>query len=260
MVSTNVLCDATGFARSDFGSANVVQQRGLAVVHVAHDGHHRRTWQQLGVLIRHFVVSKGFWIVQCSHHRFVTHFFHHDHGGILVQGLVHGGHLAQLHQVLDDLRGLDGHLVGQLGHGDGLGHMDFQHAHFGWCLLALTIITVTVITASATWACAPVVTANTATGVTTRGNRLFLGRITRPTGRQFGRLDFFVCARSGGCCSLGCSCTCSGCGRACRFVQSAFDSCFGFHFGLIFFGHQHLFRGVHHGPYGFGFGQCLAPT
>jgi hypothetical protein len=37
----------------------------------------------------------------------VAHFFHHDHRGVLVQRLVDGDHLAQLHQLLDDLGGLD---------------------------------------------------------------------------------------------------------------------------------------------------------
>ena len=103
VVSTNVLGDATGFARSHFGSADVVKQRSFTVVNVAHDGHHRGTRQRLGVLIQHFVVGEGFWIVQRSDHRFVAHFFHHNHGGVLVQRLVHRGHLAELHQVLDDL-------------------------------------------------------------------------------------------------------------------------------------------------------------
>jgi hypothetical protein len=61
----------------------------------------------------------------------VAHFFHHDHGGFLVQHLVDGDHLAQLHQLLDDLGCLDGHLVRQFGHGDGFGHVHFMHDGFG---------------------------------------------------------------------------------------------------------------------------------
>jgi hypothetical protein len=188
----------------------------------------------------HFVVGEGFWIVQRRHHRFVAHFFHHDHGGVLVQRLVHGGHLAELHQLLDDLRGLDRHLVRQLGDGDGLRHVDFEHTHFNRRLLAVAIVTIAFVATATTGSGTPIVATHTTTGVTTSGNGFFLGRIARPARRQFGRLDFLVGAGSGRGCSLRCSCTCSRCGRTCRFVQSAFDRRFGFHFRLIFFGDQHL--------------------
>ena len=47
VVGADVLRDAAGLARGHLG-ADVVQQRGLAVVDVAHDGDHRRTRQRLG--------------------------------------------------------------------------------------------------------------------------------------------------------------------------------------------------------------------
>jgi hypothetical protein len=83
--------------------------------------------------MRHLLVGEGFRIVQRRHDRLVAHFLDHDHGRVLVQRLVDGDHLAQLHQVLDDLGGLDRHLVGQFGHSDGLGHVHFQHAGFDRC-------------------------------------------------------------------------------------------------------------------------------
>ena len=42
LVGTDVLGDAAGFARHDVGVADLVEQRGLAVVDVAHDGDDRR--------------------------------------------------------------------------------------------------------------------------------------------------------------------------------------------------------------------------
>jgi hypothetical protein len=42
-VRTNVLGDSAGFALGDVRRPNGVEQAGLAVVHVAHDGDHRRT-------------------------------------------------------------------------------------------------------------------------------------------------------------------------------------------------------------------------
>ena len=43
LVGADVLGDAAGLARDDVGLADGVEQRGLAVVDVAHDGDHRRT-------------------------------------------------------------------------------------------------------------------------------------------------------------------------------------------------------------------------
>ncbi len=43
LVGADVLRDAAGFARNHVGVADGVEQRGLAVVDVAHDGHDRRT-------------------------------------------------------------------------------------------------------------------------------------------------------------------------------------------------------------------------
>jgi len=41
LVGADVLCDAAGLAGDDIGVADGVEQRGLAVVDMAHDGHDR---------------------------------------------------------------------------------------------------------------------------------------------------------------------------------------------------------------------------
>jgi hypothetical protein len=53
LVGADMLGDAAGLAGGDVGCAQRVEQRGLAVVDVAHDGDHRRTRQQVvvGVLV-----------------------------------------------------------------------------------------------------------------------------------------------------------------------------------------------------------------
>ena len=51
MVGTDMLGDAAGFAAGDVGLADGVQQRGLAVVDVAHDGDDRRTGLEIFGLI-----------------------------------------------------------------------------------------------------------------------------------------------------------------------------------------------------------------
>ena len=201
VVGANVLRDTTSFARRHLGAADVVQQRGLAVVHVAHDGDHGRTRQHLGVLHCRFLVGKGFRIVQRRHHRLVAQFFDHDHGRVLVQGLVDGGHLAQLHELLDDLGGLDRHLVGQFGHSDRLRHVNFQRANLHRRRLGVEIAPVALIATAATRTAAPVVAGppDASAGVAAGRNGLSLRRIAGPTGRQLGRLDLLVarCSTSG---------------------------------------------------------------
>ena len=73
------------------------------MVNVTHDRHHRGTGHERRVALRHFVVCERFRIVQSSNDRFVTQFFHQNHGSVLVQGLIDRDHLAQLHQLLDNL-------------------------------------------------------------------------------------------------------------------------------------------------------------
>ncbi len=51
VVRADVLGDAAGFARGDLGATDVVQQRSLAVIDVAHDGDHRRTRALLALLV-----------------------------------------------------------------------------------------------------------------------------------------------------------------------------------------------------------------
>ena len=203
-----------------------------------------------------FFFGKGFWIVQCSHHRFVAQLFHQNHGGVLVQRLVDGGHLAELHQLLDDFRGFDRHLVGQLAHGDGFRHVHFQHACFDRCLWCAVVITVAV--TAAFGASTPAVAAHATTRVTAGFNGFLFGLFVSPAGRQLGAFDFLVarcgCARRSGCTR---ACTSAGCTG--RLVQSAFDG-FGIWRWLRLLSHHLLLWRAHHQANGFGFSQSFATT
>ena len=189
MVGTDVLGDAAGFARRNLGAADVVQQRGLAVVHVAHDGDHGGARLLGSFLLGHFLGREGFGIVQRSDLGGVAHFLDHDHGRVLVQGLVDGDHLAHLHQHLDQLGCLDRHLVRQLGHGDGLGHVHFDGTEFRCRALVLSVIAV-IATTAATRAAAPVGTAAHATGAVATGLDFLLLAIAGPARGELGGLDF----------------------------------------------------------------------
>ena len=191
VVSADVLRDAAGFARGDLGAADVVQQRGLAVVDVAHDGHDRRARQLLGFRHGGRFVQEGFRIVQLGGDGDVAQFLDHDHGRFLVQHLVDGDHLAQLHQVLDDFRGLDGHLVRQVGHADGLGHVDFTRDEFLRRRLVAAIVLL-VATATAAGLAAALAAGAPAVAAGRRRRlvgRLLAGGVVGPGRGDFGRLD-----------------------------------------------------------------------
>ncbi len=112
--------------------ADVVEQRGLAVVDVAHDGDHRRARHRLVLRVGFgLFLEEGIGIVELGGHRRVAHLLDDDHRGLLVELLVDGDHLAQLHQLLDDLGGLHRHLVRQVGDADRLRNVHFLGLEFG---------------------------------------------------------------------------------------------------------------------------------
>jgi len=116
-----VLRDAARLAGGDLGAPDEVEQRGLAVVDVAHDGHDRRTRQFLGLGLALQVLFQFIGLEQdCS----VSHFGDHELRGLLVDGLVDGRHYAEVHQGLDDVRCLDRHLLRDFADGDRLADGD----------------------------------------------------------------------------------------------------------------------------------------
>ena len=254
VVSPDVLGDAAGFARRHLGTADVIEQGGLAVVDVTHHGHHRRTRHQFGMGRRHFLFGEGFRIVQRSRHRCVAQLLNHDHRGVLVERLVDGHHLAQLHELFDDLGRLDRHLVRQFGHGDGFGHVHLDD--LGFDRRAETGFAIVPTTALAAFGASTPIAAATAstTGVTARLQLFLLVVFVLPGGRQGLGLDFFLARTRRSCRGFG--------RRPGRLVQGAFDARLGFsRLGLFrLLGHQHFFRGRHHGADGLGFGQGFAAT
>ena len=117
LVGTDVLGDAAGLAGGDFGLADRVEQRGLAVVDVAHDRDHRRTVDQrlfVVVELRHVGLLFGgrddldlaVVLVGDRHHRVVG------------EGLGQGRHLPHHHQLLDQLGRTQAEQFGEVAHGD----------------------------------------------------------------------------------------------------------------------------------------------
>ena len=124
VVSADVLGDAASFAAGDVGLADGVKQRGFAVVHVAHDGHHGRArlegFGSVHVLGGQVVVFR-----EAHLFHFIAKFGSDQGGRVKVQGLVDGGHDAKAKENLDDLVGFETHLVGHVGHTDGFRDADF---------------------------------------------------------------------------------------------------------------------------------------
>jgi hypothetical protein len=114
VVGADMLGYAAGFTGGHARLANVVEQRGLAVIDVTHDGDHGRT----GHLVFAFLFGAGLQL-----------FF--EIGGIVVQNLVDGRHGAHLHQGLDYVAGLDRHALGQIGYRYGFGNLDVANYRSG---------------------------------------------------------------------------------------------------------------------------------
>jgi len=159
------------------------------VVDVAHDGDHRRPR-----LLHHLGGGGGLGfgqqrlgVVQLGGDRAMTQLGDYDHRRVLVQHLVDGHHLAQLHQDLDDLGCLQRHLVREVGHRDRLRHRHVAH-HRGGGLrrrCAATLATVLTLAVSARAAAPAAGTAGIAAGL----QRALLGRVFRPAGGELARLD-----------------------------------------------------------------------
>ena len=126
LVGADVLGDAAGFACRHFGRANGVEQRSLAVVDVAHDGHHRRTLRQRRRIVgdvEEALLDVGFSDALDG----VAQFLGQELGGIGIDHIVDLCHVTLLHQELDHIDRALGHAVGELLDGDGFRNGDVAH-------------------------------------------------------------------------------------------------------------------------------------
>ena len=129
LIGADVLGDAAGFAFRHLGGADGVEQRGLAVVDMAHDGDHRRARLDLRRIVGG--IEQAFFDVGFRHaaHR-MAHFLGDELGGVGVDHVVDLQHLPLLHQQADDVDRAFRHAVGEIGNADRLGDGDFAHELF----------------------------------------------------------------------------------------------------------------------------------
>jgi hypothetical protein len=129
-VGADVLGDATGLTRNDIRLADDVEERGLAVVHVTHDGDHRGT----GLECLGLVLAVEFELLLLGNIDRVSRLVAllglepnavlgaNLHRGLGVDGLGHRREDPHLHEITDDLEGLLAHLLSQFTHHDGRTH------------------------------------------------------------------------------------------------------------------------------------------
>ena len=113
LVGADVLGDAPGLAGGDLGLADRVEQRGLAVVDVAHDRHHRRAIDEILLAVLehrlHLDVVGG-----VDDLDLLVEFVRQHLDRIVGERLRECRHLAEHHQLLDDLRHRHAQVLGDV--------------------------------------------------------------------------------------------------------------------------------------------------
>ncbi len=130
VVSTDVLGDTARLAGDDVGVADMVEERGLTVVHVTHDGD---DWAaRYEVFVAYLLVGVDFLHHVCCHELGgVAELFCHEVDGLGVKTLVDADHDAEHHACADDLG--DRHVHH---HGEVVGRYELgEFQHFALCLL-----------------------------------------------------------------------------------------------------------------------------
>ena len=126
LIGADMLGDAAGLALGDVGLADGVEERGLAVVDVPHDGDDGRAWQQ--GLVDIGGAGEAFLDVGLGHALGRMAELAHDQlGRVGVDRVVDLVHRALAHQEPDDVDGALGHAVGELLDGDHLGNNHLAH-------------------------------------------------------------------------------------------------------------------------------------
>src|SRR5215217_7498714 len=129
LVGTDVLGDAASLAGDHVGVADGVQQLGLAVVDVAHDGHDRRAGTQVFVAVGLGVLPaldllEGVGLAGVDDLDVGADLLGEQGDRLVRHGLGGGQHLTHLHEHADQVAGRLAESVGQVLDGDPAGHPD----------------------------------------------------------------------------------------------------------------------------------------
>ncbi len=128
-IGADVLGDPAGLARDHVGLANVVEQRGLAVIHMAHDGDHRRPVGQ--ILILDLALFQDLLAVLADELQLTLVLRHQHLDLVFFQALVDGDHQAHTKELADQFLATDHQFVRQFLHGDELRELEHRGIHRG---------------------------------------------------------------------------------------------------------------------------------
>lgn len=124
LVRTDVLGDAAGLARDDVRLADRVQQSGLTVVDVTHDGHDRRTGDEcfLAALVLAELDVEGLeqlavLLLRADDLEDEVHLVREESQRLVGDGLRGGDHLAEVHHHADERRRVGADLLREVGEG-----------------------------------------------------------------------------------------------------------------------------------------------
>ncbi len=138
MIGTDMLGNTAGLTRNDVSLADIVEQRGLAVVDMTHDCNNRRTGKQ--IFLRVFDCGHGLGEVGGDIFGFEAEFFGHNIDSFGIKTLVDADHDTHLHAGGNDV--IDGHIHerSQVVGGNELGEL--QNLAFGLLLLGAFVFAV----------------------------------------------------------------------------------------------------------------------
>ncbi len=117
----DVLGDAARLALGNAGMADRVEQRGLAVVDMPHNGHNRRTGLEILFLV---VEHDGVLLLGGDHANLAAHIVGDKLDEIVSHRLREREHLPEHEQALDDVVGLHAEQLGELGNRSTLRNLD----------------------------------------------------------------------------------------------------------------------------------------
>ena len=111
LISANMLGDATRFMGDNIGLAQRIQQAGLAVIHMAHDGDHGRTRQQFGIsVLRAFQADFDIGFTHALHA--MAEFLHDQFGRIGIDILRQRRHDAHAEEAFHHIPTTGSHTIG----------------------------------------------------------------------------------------------------------------------------------------------------
>ena len=126
VIGTDMLRDTSGFSGNHVRLAYIVEQRGLTMVDMPHDGHNRRARYQIFLIV--FFLIHRFGNFRTDILRLETELFGHQINGLGIQALVDRDHDADTHTRTDNLSDRHIHHHGQFVRGNEFGK--FQHLAF----------------------------------------------------------------------------------------------------------------------------------